>query len=291
MVKVFGSDDFRNFQIEEKVTTILSAQGASVPEIMASRSEESTYSYIVFRHAEGELLNSIYQSLSLKNYTEMIMCLAEVFRRIHGLSHTLFDEVPFFERGHRQYFNLSCRRPTSVDDSVQALIEEGALQASARQICDVVERKAGELFNSELVLIHADIHNENAFMSGTEGSRSCQFIDWETARIEPLELDFVHPFLNILGEAFPGRRLGAEAGSGPNNDLLNAFDTSYGQRIRWDHVAIHGVVTYLDWALSAHRKGQLPLRDFYLQTGIGGLEFVGLVGTDDATKYIQSPKR
>ncbi|MEE3278581.1 MAG: phosphotransferase [Pseudomonadota bacterium] len=165
------------------------------------------------------------------------------------------------------------------------------LHPSARQICDVVDRRAGELFSSELVLTHADIHNENVFLSGTEGSRSCQFIDWETARIEPLELDFVHPFLNILGEAFPGRRLDAEVRSGPDNDLLNAFDISYGQRIRWDHVAIHGVATYLDWAFNAHRKNQLPLRDFYLHTGIGGLEFVGLVGTEDATKYIQARKR
>ena len=277
VIKVFGPDDFRNFQIEEKVSTILHARGAAVPEVIAARGEEGAYSYIVFRHAIGESLNSVYQGLSLNEYTAMIVCLAEGFKGIHNLAPPLFDGVPFFERDHDQYFNVSCRRSTTIYDSVQALIEEGALHASARQICDVVEREATGMFGSEKALIHADIHNENLFLGGTERSLFCEFIDWETARIEPFELEFVHPFLNILGEAFPGRRLGNEVQVGPDNELLKAFDNAYDQVIRWDHVAIHGVVTYLDWALRAHRKKQFLLRDFYLRTGIGGLEFVGLL--------------
>ncbi len=277
VVKVFGADDFRIFQIEEKVSRILHARGASVPEVITARGEEGTYSYIVFRHAIGESLNSVYQGLSLNEYIAMIASLAEGFKGIHNLAPILFDGVPFFERAHDQYFNVSCRRSTTIYDSVQALIEEGALHASARQICDVVEREATGMFGSEKALIHADIHNENLFLGGTERSLFCEFIDWETARIEPLELEFVHPFLNIFGEAFPGRRLGKEVRVGPDNELLKAFDNAYNEVICWDHVAIHGVVTYLDWALGAHRKDQFPLRDFYLRTGIGGLEFVGLL--------------
>ncbi len=277
VAKIFGPDDFRNFLIEEKVSRILHARGISVPEVIAARAQEGTYSYIVFRHAAGESLSSVYQTMSLTEYTSMVVCLAEVFKGIHNLAPTLFDGIPFFERDHEQYFNLSSRRSTTIHDSVRALIEEGALHASACQICEVVEREATGMFRSEKALIHADIHNENLFLGGTERSLFCEFIDWETARIEPFELEFVHPFLNILGEAFPGRRLGNEVQVGPDNELLKAFDNAYDQLIRWDHVAIHGVVTYLDWALRAHRKKQFLLRDFYLRTGIGGLEFVGLL--------------
>lgn len=281
VVKIFGPDDFHNFQIEEKVSEILYARGISVPEVMASRAEEEGYSYIVFRHAEGELLNATYGRMSSSDYTTMVIALAEVFRRIHGLPRSLFDRVPFFEPGHEQYFNLSFRRTRTIHDSVRALIEEGILQASAREICEVVDREAEALLGSEEVLIHADIHNENVFLKRTGRSLCCEFIDWETARIEPLELDFVHPFLNIFGETFPRRRLGAEFKAGSNNELLKAFDNAYGRNIRWDHVAIHGATAYLDWAFNAHRKKLFRLRDFYLQTGIGGLEFVGLLTAEE----------
>ena len=105
--------------------------------------------------------------------------------------------------------------------------------------------------------------------------RPISIIDWETAAIQPSELEFVHPLLNIFGEGFPGRRLADHVVNGNQNEFLRSFEDGYGERIDWEVVICHGILWYLECALESHKKGEEGLRKFYLKTGLGGLEFMG----------------
>ena len=72
-------------------------------------------------------------------------------------------------------------------------------------------------FSSRRAILHLDIHNENLLVS----DGGIKLIDWECASIGPGELDLVHPYLNLFGEGFSGRRFEGKDKLDPEAKPLN----------------------------------------------------------------------
>ena len=251
ILKGFGPAHHRNYQIESRVGAVLRDAGVSAPAIEMTDEDAAGWSIILFQRAEGTIFNDVYRSLGASDYLDVLRAMGRVYRTLHAVPIDRLADVPCFQRGHPQYFNTTADRPRALDAIVPSLMDADLLDAAtAAWILEAIGT-AG-LFLSDPALIHTDIHNENLFVSREPWA--VQFIDWETARIEPREVDLVHPFLNIFGEFFP--------------------EDGYDAGVPWAAVAAHAAAWYLDLALAEHQRGNPRLRDFYLRTAIGGLNFV-----------------
>ena len=283
IVKAYGRADFDCYEIESALGPVIAQKGIWAPEVLG-HGVFGDEAYLAFSFVSGPVLNEVYQQFSFDEYCGMIRSLGAAMRSFHEVRVEGIRNLPFVDQHSPNHVLRSRRRWECFETSSDGLVDVGFLSNEGkREVSEFLESTSGRAFASEEVLNHCDIHNQNLMLDDQNSERPISIIDWETASLQPKELDFVHPFLNILGEGFSGRRLfRAESTRGKNN-FLRSFESGYGDEVDWGIVVSHCVLWYLEEALKAHKNGEEGLRDFFLRTGLGTLEFIGKSPLDELT--------
>ena len=214
----------------------------------------------------------------------MLTWLGRALRSFHSVTVSEKINLPSVEGLSPNHITESKQRWRDYTVTLEALCDAELVTKKGKVVIfSLIDDVSDRAFSTDAVLSHTDIHNENVMFDERNSEQPISILDWETAAIQPKELDFVHPLLNILGEGFPGRRLADHVVNGSQNEFLRSIEAGYGERIDWEVVACHGILWYLECALDSHNKGEESLRNFYLKTGLGGLEFMGVTPLNELT--------
>ena len=190
--------------------------------------------------------------------------LGEGLARIHSIDNVLLDEVKFNPGSSPNHIDQAKERIKRIDEIIDQLQSSSELDPeSAYRLRFEIEQHNKSLFHSKEVLNHGDIHNENVILNWWSIDRTLVFIDWETCMIQAGELDLVHPYLNIIGESFPGRRM-----EGKFSKFKQSFEDGYGKRLNWDSIAVHAAIWYLEKASTTRNKKE---RAFFINTALGAV--------------------
>jgi len=273
IVKVYGKSALGAYTLERDLSLILHNQGAWSPQIIGYRSHDDE-AYLAICFIPGLVLNDVYQEMPLAAYCDMLRKLGQAMQSFHTIGLDKLREVQFMGGVFLNHLTKAVQRWVGYSGTLQDALVSGLInEMDGDNISAHLEAAAPRRFTSKVVLSHTDIHNENLILCDGETGPPLAIIDWETAAIQPRELDFVHPFLNIFGEGFRWRRLGVP-GTGVADAFIKAFEAGYGEQVDWDLVAAHSLLWYLESAMEAQEKGKERAKEFYLKTGLGALDFV-----------------
>jgi len=269
-IKQFAADAGNRYA-REVFTLSSDIPGLARPKLLASEDFGKRGSLLLLEPAPGRILDQVYLDLTAIEYEE----LAKILGRSLGLLHS--SDLP----GRSGAWDSPLPQ-ARLDDRLNFDVFVGDLSSAGKLSAEEADGlKLGmatfpgpaELKDrweeSNEGWIHGDVHNENVFYEKTDSGPLLTFIDFEEASVAPVELDLVHPFLNILGEAFPGREFGDERG--PDHPILQAFFSSYSasgpKPLGLVDVGPYAVAWYLGIARDANAAG-IPVSEFYLRTAL-----------------------
>jgi aminoglycoside phosphotransferase (APT) family kinase protein len=175
------------------------------PDLVEATFDAESGGYLLMTALPGRLLVDIHQELTANDYTDLAGDLGACIAAIHAVPLTTVLHLPpnTLEAERRRHFD-------SFPEVLDRLKREQIVPEDAAPVLiEAVEKGKTRAFASPRRFIHGDVHSWNVFLSGREGRWSCALIDFEESAPGHVEMEFVYPFVGILGEAFPGRRLAA----------------------------------------------------------------------------------
>ncbi len=283
IIKTYSRNALESFKLEQYLGSIIEQENIWAPQILGYASYDDE-AYLVLDFVTGPVLNDVYQQLSFDDYCSMLSSLGKAMQSFHSVSLNDRLGVPTVKGLSPNHVTESKQRWRDYTVTLETLCDaELVTHIGKTVICSSIDNVSDRAFSTDTVLSHTDIHNENVMFDERNSEQPISIIDWETAAIQPKELDFVHPLLNILGEGFPGRRLANHVVCSSQNEFLRSFEHGYGEKIDWELVICHSILWYLECALESHNESEERSRNFYLKTGLGGLEFIGGTPLDELT--------
>ncbi len=209
VVKVFADSEIDAYRIESHLLPLLNDEGVSVPVLLHSEDFGQDGSIIAMEWAAGELLDDVYQTLSGDEYEKLLSALGRQIRNFHRVNADRIDEVLLKEGSCDSHRSCAEEYLRDLTMNLEHFSNEDQLSTYATDVVeDFIQQHHERFFSSSRALSHTDIHNENVFLDTSDSeSYRCTLIDLESVIVQEIELDFVHPFMNIIGEAFPQRRL------------------------------------------------------------------------------------
>lgn len=244
------------------------------PELVEADFDAEAGGLIVTTALSGRLVLEVHPELSGEEYSQLVADLGECMAAIHSVPLAKVTHVPAtsMESERRRNFDLLADvadrlRGAHVlpGDSVPALLEAASKAKAAA-------------FASPRRYLHGDVHNANVLASRGDGRWACALIDFEECAPGHVEMDFVFPFLTILGEAFPGRRLAA-SWERVWRSFTGAYSSIAGIEPELDLIIGHAIAWYLSAAVYGLDLGH-PRHRYFARTALEALDVGG--GTDFA---------
>ena len=282
VVKVFADSEIDAYRIESHLLPLLKDEGVSVPVLLHSEDFGHEGSIIAMERAAGELLDDVYQALSADEYEKLLFALGREMRNFHRINAGRIDEALLKEGSCDSHRSCAEEYSRDLANNPEHFSNENLLSSYASEVIkDLIQQHHERFFSSSRALSHTDIHNENVFLDTSDSeSYRCTLIDLESVIVQEIELDFVHPYMNIIGEAFPQRRLYEHTENPSENRFLAAFESGYGNKIDWEVVTCHLICWHLDWARNAERQRKEQLREFLIKTALGAMAFINIAPMD-----------
>ncbi len=271
LIKVYGLAELGAWKVECAMLKLANEEG--IPSVqLLGQGKDRTHGFIAVGYERSSTFNDIYQKMDREAYQATLEQLGKSVRVLHNLPQKKGRRVPFQEDASPNSELHSRRRLSKTNELIQGLKNDGFLTSIDRESIQIyASRIMPRAFSSREAILHLDVHNENILVS--RKLRAVKLIDWEAASVGPTELDLVHPYLNLFGEAFQGRRFYREKGGGNDRNFLSAFEQGYGTAVDWEVVALHAFLWYAELAARSMREGELRLATFYARTGIAGIAY------------------
>jgi len=268
VAKAFAADESERFEREH---LFLEAGNGSerIPRLVMAQFDAGSGGYIVMTALKGQLAAEIQAGLSGDEYVSFARAVGECMADVHcTVALASFDSRPD---------DLVARRKSQFDAFPAAaarLRDEGILDGDAiPALADVMSRGRELAFSSARRPIHGDLHVWNILVDERQGKPWCAIIDFEESAHCHVELDFVHPFMSVLGEAFPGRRL-----AGAWERIWTGFVDGYASRTGEApnlELTVGHVVAWCLWGAARCLEQGLPR---YLDLTRSALDAAALLG-------------
>lgn len=248
--KVFAPSHRKVFERERTGLTLAAAEGLSAPKICRAEDLGTSGSVIVTAAAAGESLSSMLPAIDEETYEAVAGAIGGWIGSCHKLH---VDRTDATKRpGH-----MDVRRADleGINESI-GVLRQGDLLPSrcAVSLVDFFGDAHRRCFSSQWVVAHSDIHSDHTFITRqVDGEYSCTMIDFESLAKSHQELDFVSPFLYILGQCFPGEQFGHDETPFAEHNAVKAFVRAYNTNVPadvdWLVVGCHAMA----WCLSVAR--------------------------------------
>ena len=209
VIKVYADSEIDAYRIESHLLPLLKDQGVSVPLLLFPEDFGEDGSIIAMEWAAGELLDHVYQAHSADEYEKLLFALGREMGNFHRVNTAKIDESLLKEGSCDSHRSCAEEYLRDLAKNLEHFSNENLLSSYATEVIeDFIRQYHDRFFSSNRAPSHTDIHNENVFLDTSDPeSYRCTLIDLESVIVQEIELDFVHPFMNIIGEAFPQRRL------------------------------------------------------------------------------------
>jgi tRNA A-37 threonylcarbamoyl transferase component Bud32 len=202
IAKTFTADTRERYERERAFLQIGDNQGRT-PKLVASFFDPDAGGYLVMTALKGRVAADIHRTFSVREYTDFVCDLGKSMAAIHA--------TPASGSVHLIPSNLEAERRSQFDafpSVADRLSKAGILDGKAiPALAELVRIGKEQAFAGSPGLIHGDLHVWNILVDKRNRRPWCSLIDFEESGRSLVELDFVSPFISVLGLAFPGRRL------------------------------------------------------------------------------------
>jgi len=187
----------------ERTFLELNAGSGRCPDLVDCGFDAQIGGYVIITGLPGQALAQLSEGVPETEYLEIVEDLGTCIATIHGVPATKLSHLPSSGLGTERRRHFSAM--PGIADRLRA---ENLLPGEAiGQLKEAVKRAQEAAFASPRILLHGDVHSGNILVTHARGRWRCTLIDFEKSGPDHMELEFVFPFVSVLGEAFPGRRL------------------------------------------------------------------------------------